>query len=106
MLNLEYRERQTDYLFRLARLTHNPRILAPKKHNPNKERRAPKQNTETVFCTQAKKFRQGSAAEKIIDGKKIAVNKNGTPMVCKEKMVEARGFEPRTFCLQSRRSTN
>ncbi|MEK7376754.1 MAG: recombinase family protein, partial [Candidatus Margulisiibacteriota bacterium] len=39
--------------------------------------RAPKQNTETVFCPHPKKFRQGSAAEKIIDVEKIADNKNG-----------------------------
>ncbi|MEK7376309.1 MAG: recombinase family protein, partial [Candidatus Margulisiibacteriota bacterium] len=49
--------------------------------------RAPKQNTETVFCTHPKKTRQNSAAEKIIDEKKIADNKNGATIVCEEKMV-------------------
>ena len=80
MLNWEYRERQTDYCFRLARL----------KHDLKEEARAPKQNTETVVCTHPKKFRQGSAAEKIIDEEKIADNKNGATMVCKEKNVGLR----------------
>jgi len=53
--------------------------------------RAPKQNTETVFCTHPKKTRQNSAAEKIIDERKIADIKIGAPLVCAENELPSAG---------------
>ena len=53
-------------------------------------------NTAAFFCPHPKKCRRGSVSEKIIDEQKNRDEKNGTELVCDEKMVGVVGIEPTT----------